>query len=1088
MSVGANSLAGMNTRGKKKQPAYLDKNAVKAVFRPHGITDNTLDLTLSASQRAVFDLGFGDFARVLGAPQSGKTTALKALFLKLAKEAKPESLLVFTANRTAAATLRDELALAYQGASNGPMARTIPSLAFAILRHHALMTKSKLPELISGSEQDAMLEDILDAVAIGELSTPDFPKTITKNSLKLRGVRTEVRDLISIAIEHDLSPAELRARGEKLGRQEWVWGAAVYEHYLHELDREDNIHRFDPTSLVVEASKIIRAGNAPASLGDVHAILVDDAQELTPAATDFLRALSELGASVVLFGDPDVATLGFRSGDPEAMTRLASELAAKSDKAPKLIALEPRSKSHHQDIAAALSRVTDRLGSALGGPQRIRVDASEVEGSIVSRAFALQGDEHSWLAHQLRSEHLNNGVQWRDIAVVARSAEELVELENALAAESVPVRLIGAKAALKDQFASAAFLTVLEAALGQVEIDYAKAVELLETPLGNFDSVELRRLRRALRGHELNEGGVRTSHELLVAAFSSAEWLAEHKAGIAKKAARFIKMFFELRDEAAKPNTTIQDLIWLAYSSSVIKTNWPQDALGVDEVALQTGRNLDAVVALFAAAARYVERNPRGSAIDFVKQQLSLKLPEDSIGVGANLQHRVSLVTPAGLIGRKFRVIAVAHLQEGIWPNLRPRSSLLGATSLDELIRTNADSSENRVAQNEMPGELRMLAKAVGAATERLYLSAISTEEEQASQFFELLTQQIPEPQDFQDSPLTLRAIAGNLRRKLIKEQDSLRRLQIAGQLARLAEAGVAGAHPDSWWGLAAPSTSEPLAILGVAAADANALHVRPAQLEDFVRCPLHWFINAHGGSDYNFKARVGDLMHEILERAVDIDKREFEKVVESKWSTLEFESKWTEASERRRVGLMVNRLFNYLAKFDAGAEGVIGRELPFKFAVGGAHVTGRVDRVELLPDGTVRISDLKTSKYLVAEADVQTHPQLGVYQLALLNRAFEEPKLKGDIHVAGAQLIEIGEPKASSDNPEDEEPKLKQQVSFEVDETAKLQMEALLGQIINEMLMTNQTLVAKVGEHCKAEFSFGSCDIHLVEQVTYGN
>ena len=58
-----------------------------------------------------------------------------------------------------------------------------------------------------------------------------------------------------------------------------------------------------------------------------------------------------------------------------------------------------------------------------------------------------------------------------------------------------------------------------------------------------------------------------------------------------------------------------------------------------------------------------------------------------------------------------------------------------------------------------------------------------------------------------------------------------------AVQLARLAEAGVPGAHPDDWYGLAAVSSDAPLRAPG------EVVPVSPSDVEKIVRCPLRWVL-----------------------------------------------------------------------------------------------------------------------------------------------------------------------------------------------------------------------------------------------------
>ena len=1065
------------------------KQVITAKFRKHSLAERGLTLelaadALTAEQSQVAALPMGSVALAVGSPSAGKTTALKALFLALARAEKPESVVAIAANRFAANKLRDELALAYQGATLGPLARTLSSLAFSILRFEAIERGSKLPELISGSEQDAMLEDIIDRVVAGELEFPDFPKHINKNVLGLTGFRNELRDLVSVAIEHSVSPERLAEVGQAHDKVEWVGAAKLYEYYLRELSLEVHAHRFDPSSLLVEAAKLLRSGIWPGQLAEVKQFLIDDAQELTPAATDFILALTEspARAGVVLFGDPDAATMGFRAGDPEAMSRLVDKIAAASGRAAVNVTLQPRDGSHPAAIAAAMRRITPRINVALAGEQRKGVGSTEVEPgdkSVKARVFTLQQEETAFIANQLRKMHLNKGVRFGDMAVVARSVDELEELEFALAAESVPVRILGAKSALRDEFGSAAYLKLLQVVLSRPTIDFALATELLASPIGGFDALSLRRLRRTLRSHELNAGGDRNSQQLLADLFLARGSAAALETGDGKRANKFIELFFDLIDKSAEQDATVEDLLWMAWSNSSPSKTWPNSSLGAEEIALQVGRNLDSVVALFAAASRYVERNPNGNAAEFIEQQLGLRLPEDTLGTSSNSANTVSLLTPAGLIGRQFKIVALAHMQEGIWPNLKPRSSLLGATAFDALMRDPGFDIKTQ-QRSELPSELRMLYKAVGAATEKLLVTAIDTEEEQASQFVRLLAGETIEAREYTKPRYTLRGLVGRLRRDLIQAQTEPARLEIAGHLARLANAGVPGAHPDSWYGLVSPSTTEPLAVLNAEDGDPNQLILHPSELENFIKCPLHWFINSHGGGDTSFKTRVGTLMHEVLETATVNDAEHFWKIVDSKWADLDFDSDWQESAERRRVGKMIGKLLSYLQSFDVEGDKVIGKEVPFKFDIAGAKVRGTVDRIELYPDGTVVIADLKTSKYKVAAEKVTSNAQLGIYQLAALAEKFEGiPQLAENPNLAGARLIEIGTK---------EKQIVAAQPSLKNDTALRGEMIATIEAITEGMLMKDQVFIAKVGEHCTDPYGFGTCSLHLIDQVTYGN
>jgi len=69
-------------------------------------------------------------------------------------------------------------------------------------------------------------------------------------------------------------------------------------------------------------------------------------------------------------------------------------------------------------------------------------------------------------------------------------------------------------------------------------------------------------------------------------------------------------------------------------------------------------------------------------------------------------------------------------------------------------------------------------------------------------------------------------------------------------------------------------------------------------------------------------------------------------------------------------------------------------------------EIIGRVDRLERGPDGRAIVVDLKTGSTPVPAADLDRHPQLGVYQLAVLLGAFER---YGLTEPGGAELIQVG-------------------------------------------------------------------------------
>ena len=1036
-------------------------------------------LDLSVSQKAVSSLRSSAVATVFGAPGSGKTTAVKALFSELVNASEPGRILVLAANRESANQLRDELALAYQGATPGPLARTLTSFAFGVLRIKALKDDLRLPELISGSEQDRILAQVIAEVVEAGLPevSAEWPAQFNRQVIELAGFRAEVRDFITVCLEHGINVAELKELGRQHQKPEWLASAIFFEKYLQHVSNSEYQGRYDASSLLRVASQWLASQDSlPPELAEIETIIVDDAQELTPAALRLLRVLAGTTRGLVLVGDPDASTLGFRAADPRAMANLADQVAAARGTSVETIFMTPNFTARPNGLSAVLARVSRQIDTARAGRQRKSLVAdSSSDESLSVHVFSQSTGELAWLARQLRELHLFEGYRWSEMAVVARSRSNLEQLSVALANESVPVQILGAQSALRDEFASRNLLVLADLALNPRTIEPAFAVELLTSVFCGLDTLGIRRLRRGLRREELLADGIRNSDELLVELFASAGSLAAIRGNEARKAERFLKLLAEATELASDDQTSIEDLLWHLWSGSGLDKTWLVLSSGVGEVALRANRDLDAVVALFASANRFAERNPNGDPRIFVGQQLALGLPEDSLALNDNFAQRVTLATPSGLIGRRFKVMALPQLIEGVWPNLRPRSSLLGATVLDALLTGRIDEI-TAATKSELPDELRLLYKSVGAATERLLVSATDSEDDQISQFIGLINGNVPERESYSGTQLTLRGLAGSLRRTLARSSSVAEIDSAALGLARLASAGVAGAHPDSWYGMLALSTTEPLVDFEDPEAE---VWLRPSQLEAFAKCPLHWFLNAHGGGDNTFSANLGSLVHKALELGVDVNEDSLWGLVESKWHTLSFESAWLEEAGERKAKRMISNMVQYLRKFDAEGAKVIGREVNFEFESGRARVRGQVDRLELYPDGRVMIVDLKTGSKTFTADEAKKHAQLGLYQLAFENGAFADlPGLDPDSELAGAKLLLVG----TGDKPVE-----RNQPALQDAPEVRRDFDRLIEAATSGMAMTDRVFIAQIDSHCSNSNEFGSCQIHLTKAVSYG-
>jgi superfamily I DNA/RNA helicase/RecB family exonuclease len=1022
---------------------------------------------LDDSQAAVLLLPDDACAAVLGAPGTGKTTTLIELIANrvLVRGYSPDEVVALTPTRASATRLRDALALRLGLATNGPLARTVNSLAHEIVGAAAKDASVDPPRLVTGGEQDSDIAQLLEG-HIAEGTGPAWPETLGPDVRRLRGFRTELRELMMRATEFGVTPDRLRALGRENGHPEWVAAADFIVDYLAVIS-SFRTSQLDSAELAQYAIAAIGSQHPGERVARLRLVVVDDLQEATESTLAILRALAGRGIAIVAFGDPDVAANAFRGGEPDALGRLASVLRLGQGALPARTVPAPAdpphtfalstftlSTAHRQGktLRALTAAVTARIGTAAAGTQRAAVagrpDAvpdcavptsavptSAVPTSAVPTSAvptsAVPGESpmaplphlltlgaptpaRQWgaIARQLRENNLLHNVAWKDMAVIVRSGAQIPGIRRALSLAEVPARSAVGATALRDDRAARALLTLVDVGAGRTELTASLASDLLLSPFGALDRLTLRRLRLALRAEELQGGGSRSSDELLVVGLSEPGRFVTIDHRVGRSADRLAQTLSDIR-ALARANGSIEELLWLGWERSGLAGVWFDQALSAGITAAEANTNLDGILALFTAAKRFVERQPGTPASVFLDAVLDAEVPEDTLSPQPN-DDAVLVTTPSGAVGLEFDLVVVANLQDGSWPNLRLRGSLLAP---QELVRVlgGIDSTTLDERKLVLGDELRMFALAVSRARNRVILSSVANEDEAPSIFLSLVPKGTAVIDPAVQPPLSLRGMTGSLRRLLVEPNfllppsslgfggrlGAVDRAAAAAALARLAVERVPGADPADWHGLLPPSTTEPLF------SDDERVPVSPSRLERFEESPLDWFIETFAGSSSSTAMGLGTILHWAMETATDPSVDALWESVESRWNELLFESPWMAESQKRAARLLAAGIAEYLADFQRAGKTLVAAERRFSLEIGRATVNGSIDRVERAADGSVTIVDLKTGAPITAQAKIDVHPQLGAYQLAYAQGVLDEFLAElGDHHPGGAKLL----------------------------------------------------------------------------------
>lgn len=1016
--------------------------------------DSVEGMTPDAAQRAVIAAAPASSGVIIGAPGTGKTRTLieRAVHLLEEEQLRPEQVLALTPSRQAATALRDRIGVRIGQATPGPLARSLGSFAFQLVRGAMVREGAEPPALLTGADQDRIIAELLAGDA--EDGRIAWPGALSPSVRASKGFRSELRAFLAECTELGVRPDELRGSGDPV----WAATAEFLIEYRTVLDALRAAHR-DAADLLSEASAILRTADAAAlgPLAPLQAVLIDDAQELTRGGIAVVTALRDRGIAVLAFGDPDISSGSFRGASPELFAQLAGVLGD----------VRVLDGSHRQK--PALTALTRTVTQAIGASGRVEhrrppvpVDPDEVEAAVSTFIAPSPYEEFDRIAGVLREWHLSEGVRWDRMAVIAHDTRQVTTLETELAAREVPTRAAGVQRPLGSEGIVRDIVGIVRLALTPVEERTSQALEeAMRTPFGGMDAIGLRRLRARLRHLELEQGGSTPARELLRQAMAEPSHLTLIDSPESRTAERFADTIRSLALAAAS-GETIHDLLWRVWDQAravdgrKLQVAWRE--ISLLPTGAETARSLDALVALFDAAKRFVERTPNEKPEAFVRDILDSEVPEDSLS-SPDRPGTVTLLTPATALGTEFDAVVVAGVQDGVWPNVRLRGGLLQTWRLADAMlgaRTGTRVEPPGVLDRRraaLHDELRLFVRAVSRARSRLLITAVDDDDLTPSAFFGFLP--APEPPERHASaehPLTLRGLVARHRRTLTTATAEGARRDAAAQLAVLAREGVPGAHPAEWYGIMPASTDAPLRDLTVTGA-----RVSPSKMESYEECGLNWVVSALGGDTVMPPtAGIGTIVHEAMERVPDGDIERMREIVAERWPELDFETEWIGRKERRRADLLIDRLHTYLGDVRGDGGRVIGSEVEFRFAVDvlapgedavpavhpvvedrgdQAIIHGYIDRIEAYPPGAgdhphargrgweriagaeagpTVVVDLKTGKNdPESDSGVLEHAQLAAYQIAVQQGLVEGAPPDS---LAGARLVIVSKTLAKSD------------------------------------------------------------------------
>lgn len=1066
---------------------------------------------------------------MLAGPGTGKTTTLvESVAERVARGTDPERILVLTFSRKAAVELRDRMAVRL-GGTRGPQATTFHSFCYALIRAHQDADLFAEPlRLLSGPEQDVAVRDLLAGqldLERGGRARVRWPDEL-RACLTTRGFADEVRAVLARSRELGLGPDSLAAFAARTGRPDWSAAASFLAEYLDVLDLQGVL---DYAELVHRA--VLLAGRPEVArrlMERYDAVFVDEYQDTDPAQVRLLGALAGHGRTLVAFGDPDQSIYAFRGADVNGILDFPYTFP-RADGRPAPVEVLTTSRRSGDRLLAATRLLTRRMPLTRLPSEKVRAHrelaAVREGGRVETYTFPTPSTELDNIADILRRAHLEDGVPWSDMAVLVRAGGRTIpSIRRALTSAGVPLEVDGDDVPLRHEPAVSPLLTALRAvataaihppspggaaaepdtattatttpatpstamaatpstatpapAPGHTPspapagwLDVETALTLLTSPLGGMDAADLRRLGRALRDEE-RAGGNRVpaaSDALLARALAEPERLVAHDPAYARGAQRLGALLRTAR-ELLEGGGTAQEALWELWDG----TSWPgrleRSALRGGAAGRNADRDLDAVCALFDAAARAEERTGGRGALNFLEELDAQDIAADTLSHRAVRPDAVRLMTAHRSKGLEWGLVVVAGVQEGLWPDLRRRGSLLEADRI----------GRDGLAEPLTPGALlteerRLFYVAATRARDRLVVTAVKAPADDGDQPSRFLAELGVEPRDVTGRPrrpLAVAALVAELRATTVDPEASpALRDAAARRLARLAALGdedgqplVPSAHPHRWWGLYEPTESpvplrdrdHPVALSGSA-------------LEQLARtCALQWFLGREVKADAPATAAqgFGNVVHvladEVASGRTPADLAVLMERLDSVWDALAFDAPWKSQQEKEHARVALERFLRWHV-MDRGGRTPAATEHGFDVTLeAGAYevrIRGSMDRVEQDAEGRAYVVDFKTGKQAPTKDEVAHHPQLAVYQLAVREGALDEVFDGRRPEPGGAELVQLRQPAPKKEGG-DQLPKIQAQ-------------EPLAGEWVGDLLATaagrvlDERFTPTTGQHC---------------------
>ena len=885
---------------------------------------------------------------IIGGPGTGKTELLarRAAHLINSGIAPSDGVLALTFSRETASDLRGRITSGARRSFGELSVGTFHGFARALVEEHCqmLLGGTRPPMVLTTPEQIQFVRETLD-----EESPEDWP-LFYRRMLKTRTLAEELADFMLRCGERRITPEELAAQAR--AKPAWAALPGFYQRYLERLREEG---KADYTGLLLLTNRALGVTDiGKRTAARFPYVLADELQEATVVQTEILKKLVANGCHLTAAADPDQTSFFFRGAERASVQSFPSDFAALGKTPPEVFRLDTSFRVPAEVLAPA---------GGLFAAHPYPPSPASHSGKVDLFLFDQETTEHDWIATEIKRLRLIEQVPYSEVAVLARTSHLLSGLSRALDRQRIPHTRPGAR--LIDHPAVRMVLDLAWVAAVDVP-DPQNHPEWFTVAVDRtVEGMLLGPLFSLTRGRVAELGGIRR-----------------------RDGQRWAEVLSRHLPEARALNNLLVDSSW-ATTPPATTGFWelwesiPQFSEIVESDGLSDYRS--ALASFAQTLGRLAERSPGTSLLDYRRLILEGDLEASPLRPPhSEVDSRVTISTIHQAKGRQFDVVFIAGATEGVFPDTRPFQSLLEGQFLSR-----PDLDHFGLVQLQLEHERSLAYTAMTRASRRVVWTTTSPDLNEArrtvSRFMISLADRVGQPLEGPagrpaSSPVGRLETESYLRRTQRDISETLpRRLAAARVLARPGRRDLW--DPRGFAGVRPPGPDTGLISPG---------HVMSAsQAEAYYKCPRRYALESRlrlDPSDDNPYLRFGSLMHAVLEKSVRRSSEQGEpglnlsdalhelsvRLAEMDFGTPVLNYAWLERG---------TRLLEQLAeRWTADGSRAIGFEERIRVDLDGTEWRGRIDRVDRMEDGTLRIVDYKTSKNPMAVKDAAVSLQLGFY------------------------------------------------------------------------------------------------------------